>query len=56
LHLEPCFSHLGHGPGDFPNAERASREILALPVFPELRSDERDRVIDAVLEFHRGAT
>jgi dTDP-4-amino-4,6-dideoxygalactose transaminase len=55
LHLEPCFAHLGHRPDDFPIAHRASREILALPVFPELRTDERDRVIDAMLEFHRGA-
>ena len=55
LHLEPCFSSLGYGRGDFPHAHRAASEILALPVFPELRTDERDRVIDAVLEFHRGA-
>jgi dTDP-4-amino-4,6-dideoxygalactose transaminase len=56
LHLEPCFSYLGHQAGDFPNAERVAREVLALPVFPELRKDERDRVIGAVFEYEGGAS
>jgi dTDP-4-amino-4,6-dideoxygalactose transaminase len=54
LHLQPCFAELGHRPGDCPRAESASREIFALPLFPELRDDERDRVIEALLEFDRG--
>jgi len=55
LHLEPCFSFLGHSEGSFPIAEGAAREILALPLFPELREDERARTIQAVLDFERGA-
>lgn len=54
LHMEPCFSHLAHREGDFPRAERAARELLALPVFPELHEDERSRVVDALLEFDGG--
>ena len=53
LHLQPCFADLGHEKGEFPHAESASREILAIPLFPELRDDERDRVIEALRKFDR---
>lgn len=53
LHLQPCFAHLGHAEGDFPEAERAAREVISLPVFPELTDAERREVADAVEGFYR---
>jgi dTDP-4-amino-4,6-dideoxygalactose transaminase len=52
LHLQPCFSDCDLGEGDLPVAERASREVLALPVFPELREVELEEVVGAIAEFY----
>jgi dTDP-4-amino-4,6-dideoxygalactose transaminase len=52
LHLQPCFSYLGYSEGQFPESERAAQEVLSLPVFPELTSDQRDAVVDAVRSFY----
>jgi dTDP-4-amino-4,6-dideoxygalactose transaminase len=51
LHLQPLYASLGYKAGDFPHAEHAAREVLSLPMFPELRSEQIARVADAVSEF-----
>ena len=51
LHLQPLYASLGHKAGDFPHAEHAAQEVLSLPMFPELRSEQITRVAEAVAEF-----
>jgi dTDP-4-amino-4,6-dideoxygalactose transaminase len=52
LHLQQCFTYLGYGPGDLPESESAAQNVLALPVFPELRDEEQQRVVQAIAEFY----
>ena len=54
LHMQPCFASLGHAPEDFPEALCASKEVLALPIYPELTESEQADVIGAVEDFVRG--
>jgi len=52
LHLQAALKDLGYKPGDFPHAERAAAEVLALPIYPELRDDEQQTVVDAIRAFY----
>src|SRR5438309_10272813 len=51
LHEQPCFEYLGYKPGDFPEAERAARASLALPIFPEISREAQQYVVKCVAEF-----
>lgn len=53
LHLQPCFAHLGYREGSLPESERAAREVLALPIYPELAPAQIERVVSAVVDFVR---
>ena len=54
LHLQPCFAYLGYREGACPESERASREVLSLPVYPELSEGQLDEVVSAVRSFFEG--
>ena len=51
IHLQPAYADLALSPGSLPNTEQAAREVLSLPLYPELREDQVERVCRAILEF-----
>jgi len=54
-HLQPAYAGLGYGPGSFPVAERLAREVMSLPMFPELTEDQLQRVASAIRSFRAPA-
>jgi dTDP-4-amino-4,6-dideoxygalactose transaminase len=51
LHLQPCFAYLGYKEGQLPESERAAKEVISLPIYPELTRAQLDEVVAAVREF-----
>lgn len=52
LHLQDCFKDLGHARGDFPNSEKAAKEVLSIPIFPGLTTEQKDYVIETICSFY----
>lgn len=52
LHRQPCLNYLGYRDGDLPESERAARDVLALPMFPELTEEEQQWVVESIAEFY----
>jgi dTDP-4-amino-4,6-dideoxygalactose transaminase len=51
LHLQKCFANLGYNAGDFPNAERAALDSLAIPIYSEITSEQQQAVVDQIASF-----
>ncbi len=53
LHIQECYSFLGYGRGDLPVSEKASEEVLALPIYPELTDEEQVMIVDKIKKFYK---
>jgi dTDP-4-amino-4,6-dideoxygalactose transaminase len=51
MHLQKCFGNLNYTKGDFPQAEKAAEEVLAIPVYPELTDEMKAHVCEVILSF-----
>ena len=54
LHRQECFAYLGYGEGDFPESERVAKEVLAMPVYPEMTGTQAAYVVERVKSFLSG--
>jgi dTDP-4-amino-4,6-dideoxygalactose transaminase len=52
LHLQTCFAELGYKEGDFPQAELAAKQVLALPLYPELSLSQQETVVGTIQDFY----
>ncbi len=55
LHMQQCFRHLGYSQGSLPETEKAAKEILHLPIYPELKIEEQHRVVEAIEQYYSSA-
>ena len=55
LHAQRCFAYLEHDPNDFPQAQKAAADVLALPIYPELKPEQLEYVVRQIAGFYRSA-
>jgi dTDP-4-amino-4,6-dideoxygalactose transaminase len=53
FHLQECFRYLDYKEGDFPESERAAKETIAVPIYPELTVVQQAEVVEAITSFYR---